>query len=76
MLIGAVVEELFFRGFMVSLTLPLGVIWAIMISSFMHYFSHFLNPSFRVFDKTLDKMIAASGWFFNDDYTWNTIYLQ
>lgn len=63
MLIGAMVEELFFRGFMFSLTMPLGIIWAIMISSFIHYFFHFLNPSFMVFDKVLDKMMASSGWF-------------
>lgn len=63
LLLGAVVEELFFRGFLLALVLPRGVISAVMISSLMHYAFHFLNPSFRAFDNAADKMLAASGWF-------------
>lgn len=63
LLVGAIVEELFFRGFLVSLVLPLGLVWVVMISSFAHYFGHFLNPGFRLIENTADKMLAASGWF-------------
>ncbi|MFQ5832449.1 MAG: CPBP family intramembrane glutamic endopeptidase [Candidatus Thorarchaeota archaeon] len=63
MLTGAAIEELFSRGLLMPLFLPLGTIPAITYSALFHWLSHFGNPNLRMFEYTSDKSVAASGWF-------------
>lgn len=62
MLLGAIIEELFFRGFLVQLTLPFGTLVAVLVSTITHWLSHFINPSFRMFADTFGKTLASSGF--------------
>ncbi len=63
LIVGAALEELFFRGFIISMFLPLGRALSVSISSIAHYLSHFINPGFRILERPADKIIGASGWF-------------
>lgn len=76
MFIAAIVEEMFFRGLIISLILPLGVAYSVLISAGAHTLVHFINPNFRMIEKILDKTLAASGVDFFQFLNGNSIRLH
>jgi len=61
LILGAIVEELFFRGFIIGATLSFGVAFSVIISGTLHYLAHFQNPGFQMVESMLDKAVAAIG---------------
>jgi len=55
------VEEPFFRGFIIGATLSLGIAFSIVISGTLHYLARFQNPGFQMVENMLDKAVAAIG---------------
>lgn len=62
LLLGAFVEELFFRGFLITIISAFGALVAISISTVTHWLSHFINPNFKMFTDPFWKIIASGGF--------------
>ncbi len=61
LIVGALLEELFFRGFLIGATLSLGMAFSVVVSGILHYLAHFQNPGFQMVENTVDKAVAAIG---------------
>lgn len=61
LIVGAILEELFFRGFLIGATLSLGMAFSVIVSGILHYFAHFQNPGFQMVENMIDKAVAAIG---------------
>ncbi len=64
LLIFAFIEELFFRGFIIAIFYGYSLTLGIIVSGSTHAFTHFLNPNFKIFENTVEKIFAAMGWIF------------